>query len=505
MAVRCLAIENYYGLNEFGFELYKKMHTVGGNYGQINKAEDYYKQSRKRNKNIKIGLIREDHSVEQFKKLIESFDESGYDPASVIMCDMNLLNINGSHRIALAYYRGQEFITSEIQRYIFPGRRLKLDWFWENGFSDREILQIRSKQEEIIHTCKERTGNYYCLLYPAGEKYFDEIQRDIGLYDPENIQLIGTQDFELELADFVGSIKFIYKFDSILPHNLERKISYILRAAEIKPGSKVKFRVIAINIGNPLYRLKKDNGLSESIAMVRMKQSLRERYKVKEERFTKQFKNDYAHDVLIHSTDNYISNVAFRYWMSFSRDLTRLFKRLEKKDYVIVENGIEKIPNNFPTWFYLNEDIDIFTSKKDLHEISSLILEFCKNHFVHPWINIYSEKTDNGERIWVKLRESMIVMFDLMTSFPEINEKFIGSCLKNRIGDCFYHLPLKQELVVRLAKYISNNTKEYHADYIRNNISCFAFDENNFTDSKKAKHYLQSLLNQDGAAEKNNN
>lgn len=494
LAVRCLAIENYYGLNNFGFDLYKKMHVTGGNYGKMNLAEEYYQNSRKKNKTIKFGLVKEDHSIEQFKELIRSYDEQGYNPKSAIMCDENGLNINGSHRTALAFYREQEFINVELHHYTFQRRRFSLDWFWANGFTEKEIKQIENKENEIISTCRERTGHYYCVLYPAGEKYFDDIQKDLSNFEPNNIIVINSEDFELDLTDFVGFIKFIYKFDSILPENLERKIFYILCAAAVKKEKKINIRVITMDINSPLYRLKNDNGLPESVTIVRMKQSLRERYKVKEERFCKHYKGDYAHDVLIHSTDNYISNEAFRFWLNVNRDLTSVVELLANKEYVIVENGIEKIPENFPQSFYFNEDIDIFVSTDHLHDVSAIILDFCKTHFVHPWINIYSERTSNGERVWVKLKDSIVVMFDLMESLPELSCEFVKESLQNRIGDNYYHLPIELELTVRLAKYMTHNSKKYHADYIRSNSKFIKFNELYFTNPQMAEYTLRRLI-----------
>lgn len=49
-AVRYLFVEQYYGKNDFGYDLYKKMHSKRGNYGEANLAEEYYEECRKKNK-----------------------------------------------------------------------------------------------------------------------------------------------------------------------------------------------------------------------------------------------------------------------------------------------------------------------------------------------------------------------------------------------------------------------------------------------------------------------
>ena len=137
LGVRYLAIANYYKKNRVGYYLYKKMHTNGGNYGNNNKTEEYYKRMQKKKKTATYGNIREEHSIEQFEKLIQSYDEKGYDKSSIIMCDRNLLNMNGSHRLSLAIYRNQEFINVDVHDIQFK-RRFNIDWFWRNDFTNKE-------------------------------------------------------------------------------------------------------------------------------------------------------------------------------------------------------------------------------------------------------------------------------------------------------------------------------------------------------------------------------
>ena len=97
----------------------------------------------------------------------------------------------------------------------------------------------------------------------------------------------------------------LYSFDSISQENFERKLQYILNASVIHNG-QVTYRKVRLEIHNPKYRLKSDNGLPESVVTVRLKEAIRNRYKVKEERFNRRYAGDYDHDVIIHSTDNYL-------------------------------------------------------------------------------------------------------------------------------------------------------------------------------------------------------
>lgn len=341
LAVRYLAIEEYYGKNNYGFQLYKKMHYLGGNYGQNNMTEEYYNKMRKKNKTVKYGLVKEEHSIEQFQALINAYETKGYDPSSIIMADKNLLSMNGSHRIALAVYRGQEFINTEVHNTEFR-RRFSYDWFWKVGFDNEELHIIKNTQDLLLNRARELIGDYYCILYPPAYEYFDEITRDLSELDPDNIVVTGIHDYQWDTNNFIAFLHAIYSFDSILKKNLERKIFYILKATDIV-DKQVPFRIVSVKIRNPLYRLKSDNGMPESMATVRLKEVIRDRYKLRNAKFSEHFIGDYAHDVIIHSTDNYLSNKAMRLLLSINKDLSDLITVWNDFSYAVIESGIEKL------------------------------------------------------------------------------------------------------------------------------------------------------------------
>lgn len=491
VAVRYLAIEEYYKKNSFGFELYKRMHIQGGNYGEENKAEKYYRQIRKKNRTPVYGLIKENHSVNQFKELIESYEKNGYDESSMVMCDKNLLNMNGSHRVALALYREQEFINVEVHNEIFQ-RRFSLNWFWENGFTREEIKKIKEKMLQLLEKSRERIGDYYCILFPPAKDYFDDITEDIAKIDQENIKVTGYQDYSKELYDFVGFIRGIYSFDSISQHNFERKLHYILSASDIERGS-VTYRIVSLRIKDPLYRLKDDNGMPESVATVRLKQVIRERYKVKEEKFVKHYVGDYTHDVIIHSTDNYLSNNGCRVLLDMNKDVSDLFECLETFEYTVVENSEDKLSSEFPKNFYLGEDIDILVKEKDIDEIVRITLEFCKEHFSQKWITIIEENSPYGKRVRVKLNDFTVIMFDYMKQIPGLKQEYIEECLKSSHKVSYKYLKKEDEIMVRLCKYENASEKSWHADYIMNNCGDVEFKAGAFENALKMKKIFEKI------------
>lgn len=125
--VRYLAIENYYGLNDFGFKLYKKMQLL---------------------------RVNEDRS-ERFKSLIDSFEEKGFDRNHPIDVNKHNLIKDGSHRLALAMYHRLDNVTIRINP-KHPNRNYSINWFRVVGFNNNEICQIIEKFNDLMAFCQEK-------------------------------------------------------------------------------------------------------------------------------------------------------------------------------------------------------------------------------------------------------------------------------------------------------------------------------------------------------------
>lgn len=476
LAVRTLAIEEYYNKNTIGFDLYKKMHAIGGNYGQENLAETYYKKMHKKNKTPRHGAYPEQHSIEQFSSLIKSIDDNGYDENSTIMADRNLLSINGSHRIATSLYKGLDYIKVDVHNMVF-NRRYTRDWFWINQFSYDEIMLLDKKMNTIINHCKQKIGCFYCILFPPAEDYFDDITKDISSIDSGNVELIKYDDFEWEIGDLKGFLRGVYYFDSIKTNDLIRKLFYIFNASKPVNG-KVKFRLLSLKINSPMYRLKSDNGMPESVVTVRLKSIIRNRYKNKDPRFTKHYVGDYAHDVIIHSSDNYIQNKAFRELLSMPKDLSNVFSNIRNFKYVIATKSPDKISSAFPHNYYYYEDFDIFIDEKDLLNITETV--YCDLLTIfgdRSGVVVSKETTTCGMRVRVTYNGFTLTMFDFMTSFNGIKQNAIKAFIEERQGKEYFFLSLKNEVIYRINKYLFDTNKQYHKEYIAAHRNCCKEDE----------------------------
>ena len=118
--VRLLAIECEKGLNDYGWDLYKRMQSA-------RKSPDFAESSKV-----------------QFRNLIRSYEEIGYDPKSEVVLDSEHKLWDGSHRIAMAIFRHQPQINAVVlnkRKEVFYG----IEWFRHNGFTNEECNLITDR------------------------------------------------------------------------------------------------------------------------------------------------------------------------------------------------------------------------------------------------------------------------------------------------------------------------------------------------------------------------
>lgn len=259
LAVRYMAIENYFSENQYGFKLYNKMqyHRVGNDY----------------------------NSEERFKRLIESIYKNGFDCNSKITIDTNGNLLDGAHRLALSLYFKEQDISVNIST-SKSTPKYGINWFKNNNFSADEIELIENKYLEIC----ERAGIFfYMFLWPPVQKYFDEIESDIkndfGIIWSRNII------FSKNIEEFIRSI---YSTDDIDKWKIERKIHYMKKYAP-------NIRIICLEIIDPKFRKKSLNNHDISIVCEDIKKKYRNKYSNKID--------NYIYDIIIHTSDNYEQNM----------------------------------------------------------------------------------------------------------------------------------------------------------------------------------------------------
>jgi len=136
IVVRYLAIEQYYGKNNSGYELYTKMQQKRAQYTGPRKVK---------NKNIQ----RKSHDLSKFKELITDIENNGYNVLEKININHKLKLRDGSHRIACALYFGVKYVPIKFSK-SSGAADYGIDWFRSNGFLESEIELINQKYSEIV-------------------------------------------------------------------------------------------------------------------------------------------------------------------------------------------------------------------------------------------------------------------------------------------------------------------------------------------------------------------
>ena len=189
IAVRLLAIEQYYGKNTIGYDLYTRMQAESGDFW-----------------------------LKRFILLIQSYENNGYQHSNPIEIDEKLTIMDGAHRLALALYHNEEFIPATMYQARFK-RRVTYNWLWEANYSREEIALIHQKAIELFNNCKYLyVGVIWPPAYHLRNEIIDEINSylKVGQYPPlqtDDCQVVRFVDLKFDKLDFVGFLRAMYYTD----------------------------------------------------------------------------------------------------------------------------------------------------------------------------------------------------------------------------------------------------------------------------------------------------
>lgn len=271
IVVKYLAVENFYGKNDFGMELYRK---------------------------LQLKRVGEDWN-ERYIKLIKSF-ENGIDMNSWIQTDLNYSIHDGAHRLALALYHEYQYVPVNIFNVDIHRRYYGFDWFKENDFTEKEIALIGEKLKELLEKCRK---SYFCILWPPARFQYNSIESRIGEVE-EGIQIVQQFTLQLKRQELKKFIYDVYETDDIMKYKLDLKYEHIMRSMNTD-GYSEEFYIVYImklKIENPDFRLKPLSGLPQSRTTMRLKKKIRDMFKDKV--------TDYYYDIIMHLTDNQLQNDA---------------------------------------------------------------------------------------------------------------------------------------------------------------------------------------------------
>lgn len=424
IVVRYLAIEHHLGVNDDGFDLYRKMQNARIREGYGEEAE------------------------RQFRALIDSYQKNGYERASHIVVDKNLSLIDGSHRIALNIYFGIE----EINVLVLPTEKLvdyTIDWFFQNGFTDTEIDRILAKGKEL--TEKANTG-FSCMIWSPAAALSDALIKDLSYFGRTD----GVKRYAFSPAEYRNAVKAIYAADDIADWKVQTKLEHMRQPAP---------EIVSVRFypNCPDFRLKGATGMPLSRTGERVKKNLRMRYRDQIE--------DYYFDVILHMSDNFRQSAYMFRVLEPDIDMTEILGILSRYSYALAKTDSSYYPADFPRHIPVGKDADILCLPEEAEQIVEELKRTTEKYSVYE-MRVLREVY--GTRIRLEKMGCLIYQFDVSWRVAGLADDFIADALKDREQHGTYmRLSAPYEYLYRIVSYQENKTKSQHLEYLRNHRADF--------------------------------
>lgn len=424
MIVRLLAVENWHGQNDFGFDLYWKMQ-------QSRKVGDYQ------------------NAVVRFKELIQSYEKNGYDPKSEIVLDRNLHLIDGSHRMALALYYKHWNISCAVMPF---DRKVNygIKTFVEYGFTRQEIDIIRSRYEALK---SEIQMPFVCTLWSSAAPYFDEIMERLSLV----CEIIDVHDFAFNEFNYAQMVRKIYSVDDIEKWKIEKKLEHMHPDGQ---SGVWPMRVVRLGMDKPRFRRKDSTQNTLSMEGEDLKRMVRNGFKDKVD--------DYFHDTIIHIGDNYRQNDFIGHLFEYQRlRVDKVLSSLSSFQYVLIKTDVPYMPSDFPATFPIGKDIDIICMKKDYDAVVATV-SGTLDAMGLPYDVRKVEKSRYALQLRVECEDQLVFLFDVMAAYEWTGDDFVQLMIEGRIPEETYYIPeISFELLIRLHEILKNPNKQYHIDFVK--------------------------------------
>ena len=447
--VRVLAVENYYGKNDYGMNLYGKM-------------------QRARNLNINNGKY-DELAVPRFEALIESVEKNGFDASSEIIVDRNLKLVDGAHRIALAIFHHIKEVKIRVVDEDKSGIRYGEVWFLQH-FLASEIQLINQKLNNLSSQWFVPIAG---IIWPPAVPFADDIIGRIKQkYSVSNLRTYSFAD-----AVFTQFVKGVYHVDSIADWKVEYKLKEF---APYKDKSVVFFD---ISIPYPDFRIK-DAGTSISKAGEDLKKEIREAFKDRIE--------NYHPDVIFHTADNFHQSEYMRAIVGRDFSLRPFFESIAHCRWMLVKLQSDYLPEKFPDSIPLYKDIDMIVSEKDFDEVVCAADVFLKNVSKQ-----FNDKNLCVRKVYVRdgcahIRQEqegfLLFQADCSRRTEILSDEFIESALERRIKkDCYWVPDELDECIFRLAEFKAHPQKKKHKLYI----------ERYFDKCPESRNLIEKIMNQE--------
>lgn len=386
--VRLLAIENYYGENDFGWDLYRKQ------------------------QNIRKGSVDYENAESRFLALIKSYEEKGYDKTSNIQIGSDLRIWDGSHRIALAMYHKQYQIFCEVMPSIWP-IYYGIKWYIENDFSLAEIAKI---QKRYVKLKEDIQVPFVCTLWAPVAPFYDEIVDRLKLI----YKVVSYTDYSFDEYNYAQMARKIYAVDDIEKWKIEKKIEYMRQNVL---NDQWRIRVVKLQIDRPRFRRKDSNQNTLSQECEDIKRIIRNCYKDK--------LPNYYHDIICHIGDNFYQNVFIdKLFQYYQNEISKNVVKTANIDflYSIIEFKIDLLLNNIPL-----DDVCVVGSSilaayeiRKNNDVDFVMSSSCRKRFLSKGVVPFSKNVEMVSENWARSKDKDFITDDELITNPRYHFVYMG-------------------------------------------------------------------------------
>ena len=118
--------------------------------------------------------------IKQFTDLIESFNEKGYDPTSLLVMDRNLNLDNGTHRVALCLLNDIYTVRAKVLRRKALVDRT-VDWFYKTDLDSVFLREISDEYKRIYYELIARGHAFICRVEGEVKAVAGDLKNDLSV------------------------------------------------------------------------------------------------------------------------------------------------------------------------------------------------------------------------------------------------------------------------------------------------------------------------------------
>lgn len=134
----------------------------------------------------------------QFRDLIESFQQKGYDPSSLLVMDRDLNLDNGTHRLAICLLNGIYTVRAKVVRRRALVQKT-IDWYYNVGLESCFLEEISDEYKRIYNGLITSGHAFLCRIEGDVKAVADDIRKDLSVLSRSpQVNLIHESENKIE-------------------------------------------------------------------------------------------------------------------------------------------------------------------------------------------------------------------------------------------------------------------------------------------------------------------